>query len=356
MKRINTIRSLAIAVLVFCLLACHPAVAQVNYTLEGVISLWEDQGKLTTVDGRVFRITGISSRDLAKFENQNVVIEGSIRQADILNTLKVKKIQKKPIDAAQVVLPPLKQRQRPAKMVSYSNGVMTIDNIRWGQKPGQSNLADPGLAEHLFRTIRLKPELVDNVYFCLKPFKPKFIAAHALMIFTFKPDAIITTKNEQTQGLILTIEAWQRVNQKFSLTDGLKNMFGSSWILTSYEDYMEEIKVRKEEIILYPAILTHDQKKKLVEECVKYASVNREGEYYNTVTNNCTNNLVVMLNRVLEAKRKVNMWWLPNMVYNLKATVPVAVPKMLIKKGILKNEMKKFDYKTSHLSIQEQGL
>ncbi|NLF97470.1 MAG: DUF4105 domain-containing protein [Candidatus Riflebacteria bacterium] len=356
MLQIKQIRYQAALVLILSILAVLTASAQVNYTLEGVVSLWENHGKLTTVDGRVFRLTGLSSRELAKFENQNVVIEGSIRQADILNTLKVKKIQKKPINATEVVLPLLKQRQRPAKMVSYANGIMTIDNVRWGQKPGQNNLADPGLAEHVFRTIKLKPELIENVYFCLKPFKPKLIAAHALMIFTFKPGAIITSKNEQTQGMALTIEAWQRVDQKFSLTDGLKNMFGSSWILTSYEDYMEEIKVRKEEIILYPVILTHDQKARLVEECVKYASINREGEYYNTVTNNCTNNLVVMLNRVLEPKRKVNMWWLPNMVYNLRATVPVAVPKFLIKKGILKNEMKKFDYKTSQLSIAEQGL
>ncbi len=356
MKRINTIRPVAIALLVFCILACTPADAQVNYTLEGIVTVWQNQGKLTTGDGRVFRLTGISPRDMAKYDGENVVIEGSIRQADMLDSLKVRKIAKKPIKADDVVLPPLKPRQRPAKLASYVNGVMTVDNVRWGQKPGQENIADPGLADHYFRTVHLRPELVENVYFVLKPFEPKLIAAHALFIFTMKPGALVTAQGEQSQGFILTIEAWQRLDQKYSLQDGFKNLFGSSWIITSYEDYMQEIKLRKEELVLYPVILNHDQKKRLIEECVKYASINREGEYYHTVTNNCSNNLVIMLNRVLEAKRRVNMWWLPNMVYNLRATLPVAVPKMLIRKGILKNSLKKIDFKTAHLTIEEQGL
>lgn len=356
MKIFTNLRSIMLIAVLFGMLSSLPLEAQVNYTLEGIVSVKAAQGKLTTGDGRIFRLTGLSFGQLKKYDGENVVIEGSIRQADLLGTLKVRKIAKKPIDAQNVVLPPRKQRQIPARLVSYKDGIMTISNVRWGQKPGQTNLADPGLAEHLFRIARLRPDLVENVYFCLKPFKPKLIAAHALMLFTFKPGALVTTKGETSQGLILTIEAWQRVDQKFSLTDGLKNMFGSSWILTSYEDYMEEIRSRKEEIILYPAILNHAQKKQLVEECVKFASINREGEYYNTVTNNCTNNLVVMLNRVLEPKRRVNMWWLPNMIYNLRATVPVAVPKMLIKKRILKNDMKKFDYRTAGYSIQKQGL
>lgn len=352
----KTTSIVAILLFTFSLLICQSVEAQVNYTLEGIVTVQGAQGKLTTGDGRVFKIAGLSLSELTKHDGENVVIEGSVKQADQLGILTVKKIQIKPIDAKKVVLPPFKQRQRPAKLVSYKNGIMTIGNVRWGQKPAQENMADVGLAEHLFRIIRLRPELVENVYFVLKPFEPKLIAAHALMIFTFKPGAINTTKGETSQGLILTIEAWQRVNQKFSLKDGLKNAFGSSWILTSFEDYMEETRLGKEELVLYPVILNHEQKTKLVEECVKFASINREGEYYNTVTNNCTNNLVVMLNRVLEPKRQVNMWWLPNMVYNLRATVPVAVPRMLMKRGILKNDIYNINQTNSHLSLQEHGL
>ena len=73
----------------------------------------------------------------------------------------------------------------------------------------------------------------------------------------------------------------------------------------------------------------------LISETILQATVNRQGEYYNTVTNNCTNNLIVLLNRVLPEVQRVNMWWLPSMVYNMQATTPVVVPKMLMKRGLL---------------------
>jgi hypothetical protein len=331
------------------------AAAQVNYRLEGLVTVRSAVAKLTTPDGRVFKLAGISFIEVAKYDGANVLIEGSVKQADDLEVLNVKSIVKKPIDPTQVVLPPYKPRQRPAKLVSYRDGVMTVGNIRWGQKPNQA-LADPGMSEHFFKIIRLRPDLVENAYFVLKPFEPKLIAAHSLFIFTFKPGAIVTTTGEKSDGLILTIEAWQRQDQKYDLKQGLKNTFGSAWIMTSYEDYMEEIRLRKEELVLYPVNINREQTRKLVEECVKYASVNRQGEFYHTITNNCTNNLIVMLNRVLEKNRQIDMWWLPNMAYNMRATLPVAVPKYLIKKGILKNNIRKIDHTNAHLPLQKHGL
>ena len=43
----------------------------------------------------------------------------------------------------------------------------------------------------------------------------------------------------------------------------------------------------------------------------------------------------MLLNRVLPESQRINLWWIPSMVYNLKATMPISVPKMLMKRGLL---------------------
>ncbi|MBF0406620.1 MAG: DUF4105 domain-containing protein [Candidatus Riflebacteria bacterium] len=311
--------------------------AQVNYKLEGIVTVRSAKAKLTTEDGRIFKLVGIDFKDVAAFDDENVIVEGSVKQADQMEELKIKSIVKKPVDEKKVVFPGFKPGQRTMKLVSERDGVFTVGNFRFRQKPGSYTA---GLEEHHYRIARIKPDMIDNVYLVLKPFEPKWLAAHSLFLFTFKgKDAITTTKGETTDGMCLTIEAQQRKDQSFSLADGFKNIFGNAWILTSYEDYMEEIIFRKEELHLYPLVMTHDQKKNLVIECLRIGSVNRAGEYYHTITNNCTNNLLLMMNRVLPEEKRIDMWTIPSMVYNLKATTPVAVPKYLMKKSLIEDKM-----------------
>ncbi|MEW6710707.1 MAG: DUF4105 domain-containing protein [Candidatus Riflebacteria bacterium] len=343
----------------FCLLLIlliglsGPLEAQANYRLNGLVTVRSAKAKLTTVDGRVFLLDKLPFVEAAKFDGKNVEIHGSVKQSDDLGVLTVKAIKVIDIDQKKVVLPPYKGHQRPPRLVSNRNGVMTFGNLRWRMKPGNH---PRGLEEHEYRNAMLRPDMVENVYFTLKPFAPEWIAAHSLFIFTLRDGALKTTKDETSNGIILSIEAWQRKDQSYSLKEGLKDTFGVSWILTSFEDYMDEIAYRNDRLVLYPVNLSHQQKAKLLEETIRLSCVDRRGEFYHTVTNNCTNNLIVLLNRVLEPQKKVDMWWLPSMAYNLRATVPVAVPKYLVKKKILIDNMREIKGPTASKSIKEMGL
>lgn len=329
------------------------AEAQVSYRLEGLVTVRSAKSKLTTPDGRLFMLEGLPFIEAAKYDGKHVEIHGSVRQADQLGVMTVKSIKVIPLDQKKVILPPYKASQRPPRLVSHRDGVMTFGNIRWGKKPGTFA---PGKEEHQYQIARLRPDLVDKVYFVLKPFAPEWIAAHSLFLFTLKDGALTTTKNETSNGLFLSIEAWQRTDQSYSLTKGLKDVFGVSWILTSFENYMGEISNRNERLVLYPVNLTHEQKKKLLEETITWSCVNRQGEFYHTITNNCTNNLVVLLNRVLEPQHRIDMWWVPTMAYNLRATLPVAVPKYLIKKKILVDQIKEIKGPEAAKTIKQLGL
>lgn len=326
----------ALLLLSLCLVQGQPGLAQVNYRLTGMLEVVRHSSGtypiLRTGDGRLFNLTGMPLAKLTPFEGQNVVVEGSARQGDQLTDLKVNRIAAAPIDPQAVVLPPLKPHQTPVKLVSQRPPIYQLANVRWGYTPGQPRNND----NFRFVQATLDTSKVDRAYFVIKPFPPEWIAAHSLMYWSLKPGGLVSETGEQASGIFLSIEAYQRKDQSYSLIQGLKNTFGSAWIMGAWEDYTtQSCEVQNEKLFLYPLKLTQSQMSTLLAEAVLQATVNRTGEFYHTVTNNCTNNLIILLNRVLPAERRINLWTIPSMVYNLRATMPVIVPKMLMKKGLV---------------------
>jgi hypothetical protein len=196
-----------------------------------------------------------------------------------------------------------------------------------------------------WRNVTIRPELIDKAYFVIKPFPPEWIAAHSLMLFTFKKGGMVDEQGNESRGLVLTIEAHQRKDQKYSLQDGMKKAFGIIWLLTTWENYAAETcHFEKKKMIPYEIKFNNAQNQALLLEAIKQSVVNRSGEYYHTTRNNCTNNLVVLLDKI--AKTKIKFWAIPNMIYNVRATMPVMVPKYLQKKGLLKGELPEVTEKT----------
>ncbi len=324
------------ALVAACFALVMPVSAQVNYRVAGIPSIVNHtQGAyviLRTGDGRIFNLTGIDATRMRPYDGKNVVVEGSARQADQITDLKVTSINLAPLDQNAVVLPPFKAHQRPPKMISHGAPIYRVQDVRWGYIPGKERNNEN--FQYLKTTIDTSK--VERAYFVLKPFPPEWIAAHSLLFFTFRKGGLVSENGEDSAGLFLSIEAYQRTNQSYSLSEGLKNTFGSSWILATWDDYTtQSCDVQKERLFLYPLKLTQSQAGALAAESLLQATVNRQGEYYNTVTNNCTNNLIVLLNRVLPESKRIDLWWIPSMVYNMKATMPISVPKMLMKRGLL---------------------
>jgi hypothetical protein len=302
----------------------------VPYTLEGVLAVQDGVATLNTVDGRIFSLV-ISTGKAREYAGKSVHIYGVAPQADNVRYIKVKKIKAVDLKAAKTVLAPYKQGQRSPVMLESSSDASIIQDFRWDLTSVAS-----GSLKHGWVTATIKPDLVKNVYFIKKPFPPEWIAAHSLFLFTFEPGGVVDAKGRSTEGLFLSIEAFQREDQNYSLVKGVQNEFGAVWLLGSWDNYLRQsCQYQGEKLILYPVRLSDAQKVALVQETLEQATVNREGEYYHTITNNCTNNLVILLNHVLEKNKQVKMWTLPSMIYNFRATMPVWVPGMLMKKGII---------------------
>jgi len=315
----------------------------VQYALDGVLEVQENVVTFHTADGRVFTLL-INPAKVHSWIGRTVRVEGLARQADDLERWKVKKITPITEDPdAKIELPPYKSPQKPPALIGRKGDAYSVANIRWDVGAAAGDTSSKKL-DFGWQTATIKPELVRNVYFVKKPFPPEWIAAHSLMIFTFDKGGMVDSKGRESTGLALSIEAYQRTNQDYSLVKGLKRQFGIVWLLTTWDNYLQfSCRFASEKLHLYPVRLTQEQKQQLVRETIEQAVVNRDGEFYHTITNNCTNNLVVLLNRVLEPAKRIKMWALPSFIYNFRATMPVWVPPMLIKPGLLAGELPTID-------------
>ncbi|MFZ2958426.1 MAG: DUF4105 domain-containing protein [Candidatus Ozemobacteraceae bacterium] len=318
-------------VISFCLFL-NPAFASVPYTLEGCVNIDGGSTLFHTADGRVFKLD-MNLDQAKKYDDKYVIVEGIARECDEVSVLKVSKITLHDPKIPAPKLESYKDYQRPTHMVSRNADSIVMDNVRWGFDPKA-----PGGVKFFWESLTIKPELVEKVFFIKKPFPPEWLAAHCLMAYTFKPGGLVNAKGQSAKALVLSVEAYQRKDQNYSLQAGLKKTFGIVWLLATWDDYSTyACDLENKKLFAYPVKFTHEQKVKLIRETMTQAAVDRQGEFYHTVTNNCTNDLVVLFNKVME--KKIRMWLIPSLIYNLRATMPTLVPSYLIKKGILEKSL-----------------
>lgn len=328
--------NLKLIVLVF---VCFAAVsfAGTLYRIDGIISINEGKVYFQASNASTY-LLDVKLRTAKKYEGQTVQIDAVGKDATSVSTLKVRKIRpiEKKIEAKGEG--DFKAYQKPARMISNENGIIKMAGVRCGRKAGTSD----DKPEFNWYTVTMKPDMIKEVYFVKKPFAPEFIAAHCLMFFQFEKGGCVDQKGNPMAGVVLTIEAYQRESQSYSLIKGMQNEFGAIWILTSWRDYvLESCKYTDYKLVPYKVLFHHEQKKNLLIEAMKQSAVNRSGEMYHTTRNNCTNNLVIMMDKFTE--EKIRFWTLPSMIYNVRATMPTMVPSYLHKKGLLSKAFKTID-------------
>lgn len=330
-------KQIGILLAVFSFLVAVSAHAGVLYRIDGIMSINESKVFFHASNSNTY-LLDVKLNTARKYEGKTVQIDAVGSDATKVSTLKVKKIR--PIEKAIEGKGEgdYKAYQKPAKLVLNEDGIIKMASVRCGRKAGTSK----DKPDFNWRTVTMKPDLIKEVYFIKKPFPPEFIAAHCLMFFQFEKGGCFDHHGNPMAGVVLTIEAYQKENQSYSLVKGMQKEFGIIWILTSWKDYvLETCKYTDYKLIPYKVLFNQDQKKKLLLEAMKQSSVNRSGEFYHTTRNNCTNNLVILMNEF--AEKKVRFWTLPSMIYNVRATMPTMVPSYLNKKGMISTAYKTID-------------
>ena len=320
----------------------------VGYRLKGTFSLRGGTPYLDTPDGRVFRLKLDACRvgpvlygeeekwcSAKAFDGTFVEVRAVARQSDDLEMLNVRYMDRYPRAISEPAQADFVPSQRRALITAGKDGVYSVGNTRWlyGDNPVDDQFD--------WATARVNPELVKNVYFLKKPFAPEKIAGHGMLLFTFKKGGLTDAEGRESSGLVVSVESRQRIGQAYDpVLAGTSDGYEIIWTLNSWEDIVTRaVSLHKSRIIPYQLTLSPLQNKALLIRSLNMAAVNREGEFYNTITNSCCNNLVVLINGVVPEQQRVNMWTVPYLVYNLNAAIPNKVPGTLQEKGLLGPEL-----------------
>lgn len=299
----------------------------VTYKLRGLVTMHPDKTVLNTEDGRVF-ILEMFKEQCVFFDNRLVEVWGKAEASDDVSTILVSSIELYTPTPAEVELPPHKEKFRPAAFLGERDGALEVGNVRW---------LEPAAATHDFSwpSVSIRPELIKEIYFVTKV-QPPGLAGHSLLFYEFKDGGFVDATGRKSKGFFLSVETYAREGQSYSLLAGFRKTYNILWLLTNFEDYvMYGAGFGENWMNFYPVLNDKAEKENMVRDTVAQATINREGEWYHSTRNNCTNNLVMMINRSLPEARRVKMWAIPSLIYNFFATTPPMVPGYLGKKGVL---------------------
>ena len=299
----------------------------VTYFLRGLVTVYPGRTVLNTEDGRAFMLD-LPEEEAAAWDDLTVELWGKAEASDDLDTLKVSSIREYVPDPTAVTPPPYKSKFRPARLLGETDGALSVANLRWLAPDAQSH--DFSWADAVIR-----PELIKEIYFVTKV-QPPGIAGHSLLFYEFEDGGFTDSAGRKSKGFFLSVEAYAREGQSYSLLAGFKKTYGIIWLLTNFEDYvLSSTAFAPDWMNYYPVLAGREGKVKMARDTVLLAAVNREGEWYHSTRNNCTNNLVTMINHSLPEDKRVKMWTIPHFIYNFYATTPPMVPGYLGRKGVL---------------------
>ncbi|MEZ4195321.1 MAG: DUF4105 domain-containing protein [Candidatus Paceibacterota bacterium] len=102
--------------------------------------------------------------------------------------------------------------------------------------------------------------------------------------------------------LAISVEIRKEVGETFSPWLGLLNQFELTYVIADERDVVNlRANHRKHDVYLYPTVATPEKARELLVSMLKRAQkLEAEPEFYNTITSNCTTNIVTHLNEVTD--------------------------------------------------------
>jgi hypothetical protein len=131
---------------------------------------------------------------------------------------------------------------------------------------------------------------LDSVWFVVEPFGPREGPAHTFLSFGFGPDAY----------LAISVEIRKEKGESFSPLMGLLRRYEVMYVIGDERDLVGlRANHRKDDVYLYPIRTTPEKMRELFLGMLDRANrLAAEPEFYNTLTNTCTTNIVRHVNAI----------------------------------------------------------
>ena len=224
---------------------------------------------------------------------------------------------------------PFVDRQRQLEIVAEEGSVLTLDGVRWG-------FDDNDLEKPRFSRTTVDLSRVREVYYWSQRFNPEWLAAHGMLVFLMdSEDAIQGAQGQRDIGLVMTVEVHYRKGDSYSPIKGLGKNYRIIYQVTTVGDRIQwAMSMWNQEIRQYRLDLSPDKRKALFKNALVESAVDRKDEWYNTVTNSCVSNAFRVINSVVEKKRKLHLWRIPKILFNMQIGLPNVAPGYLCRRGV----------------------
>lgn len=180
-----------------------------------------------------------------------------------------------------------------AKAEFLDDNLVRIDNIRSFRYDSTEDFE----ANYFSKTYDIN--LLETVDYIVVPLGQKG-AAHTFLSFGFANEG----SGEVDTYLPISIEIRKREGQKFSPIKGIFNRYEIMYVIADEKDLIDlRARHRENQIYLYPTQTTPQKVQALFIDMLEENNrLHKEPQFYNTITNNCTTNIVAHINKISPAR------------------------------------------------------
>jgi len=159
-----------------------------------------------------------------------------------------------------------------------------LDNLR------AYEFSPAGVAKEDWRSATLDPADLEEVWFFIEPFPAFKGAAHTLVSFVFGGDT--------NQTISISVEARKEEGEVYSGFNGMFNKFELIYSWSTEKDVLTRIAVGLDhDLYAYKLNVTPDQGREILAHFIERTNALKDRpRFYNTLTSNCTNELVKSIN------------------------------------------------------------
>jgi hypothetical protein len=173
--------------------------------------------------------------------------------------------------------------------IVFSDSLVRIANLR------DFRYRSPDSFEVAFDTVTYDLRRLTSVWFVLTPFSKAWRGpAHSFVSFGFDDSTFVA----------VSIEARRERNEEYGLLKGLGRNFELIYVIGTERDVIgRRAAFGSFDVYLYPIRTTADRARAVFLDLLTRADrLNQRPEFYHTIGNNCTSNLVASVNRVVPGR------------------------------------------------------
>ena len=169
-----------------------------------------------------------------------------------------------------------------------STNLVTIESVRNFRYTSTSDYT-PGYYTKTYDLNKIK-----SVDYIVEPFGEFSGAAHTFLSFGFEGD----------QYVAISVEIRKKKGQSFSPWKGLLKQYALVYVVADEQDVVKlRTNYRKDDVYVYPTRIDQAHAKQLFLSMIQRVNkLHDEPEFYNTITNTCTTNIVRHVNEISEVK------------------------------------------------------